>query len=303
MRVLITGASGLVGGRLIQHLLESTDIQVRAASRRKCVWPQGVEAFVTDISDRDSLVDACRDADVVVNLASMRERLCQEDPQEALRVNAGGTEALTTAAVSAGVSRFVQLSTYKVYGNSPSGRITEETPCRPQSHYAITHNMAEQYVRWLHPAGVVLRLANGFGAPAEPATECWDVIVNEMCRQAVTAGQITIRSSGQSWRNFVPMSAVVGALVAGIMRLSPDTYQLGAAQSMQIIDMAQHVARVCHETVGFSPSINVGDPSNSSPDVPLDYRIDKLTAAGVVLGTSFDDEIHRTLLAARANFK
>ena len=230
--------------------------------------------------------------------------MCRLDPLGALHANAGGTLALVSAAGSANVSRFVQLSTYKVYGNSPSGIITETTPCHPRSHYAITHRMAEEYARWLHPDSVVLRLSNGFGAPVDQVStaDCWNIIVNEMCRQAVENGQVTIRSSGQGWRNFVPMNDVVSALVAGIRGLPAGTYQLGATQSMQLVRMAQSVARVCNETLGFSPSVTVEGLADGLPDVPLDYRIDKLTAAGVVPRASFDDEIVRTLNAARAIF-
>src|ERR1700730_12475361 len=233
MRMLITGASGLVGGRLIGHLRRSGDVQLRAASRIMRTWPDGVEGCVIDISQTATLRDACREMDAVVNLSSMAERLCLIDPQAALRVNGGGTLALVLAAANVGVSRFVQVSTYKVYGNNPAGLHTEETPCKPQSHYAITHRVAEDYVTSQHPKSVVFRLANGFGAPIEASMDCWDIVVNEMCRQAETDRQITIRSSGQAWRNFVPMHDVLCALQSAAIDLPAGTYNLGSPQSTQ----------------------------------------------------------------------
>jgi UDP-glucose 4-epimerase len=302
MRVLITGASGFVGGRLIAYLRESGDLQLRAASRIVRTWPEGVEGCVIDIARPATLRDACREMDAVINLSSMAERFCSIDPQIALRVNAGGTLALVLAAASAGVSRFVQVSTSKVYGNNPGGLLTEETPCKPQSPYAVTHRAAEDYVTSQHPKGVVFRLANGFGAPIDAGVNCWNLIVNEMCRQAAVERRITIRSSGQAWRNFVPMHDVVRALQAAATGLPHGTYNLGSSQSMQLRSVAERVAQVCREMLGFSPSVNTTAAVEGEQTVPLDYRIEKLARAGFKPTASFDEEVGRTLLAAQGAF-
>lgn len=298
MRVLIAGASGLVGGRLLRRLSEMPDVQVRAAGRSVRVWSSGVEGVVTDLTRPQSFTDACRDMDVVINLASMGEQPARLDPQMALRANAGGTLALASAATETGATRFIQLSTFKVYGQNPTGSINEASVCRPRSHYAATHYFAETYATWQHPACVVFRLANGFGAPATREVECWDIIVNEMCRQAVVDRRIAIRSSGQAWRSFVPLGDVVHALVGGLRDIPPGTYNLGGAQSMRIADMAHRVAQVCERTLGYHPEVRLGEPEASLAQ-RLDYRIDKLEAAGYGPTTSMDDEIAETLLAAR----
>jgi UDP-glucose 4-epimerase len=302
MMVLITGASGLIGGRLIQHLLKSPGVQIRAGSRRERTWPVGVEGYIIDLARPESLDDACRGVDTIVHLAAMPERLCRIDPRAALLVNAGGAFAMASAAASAGVSRFVQLSTYKVYGNTPTGTINEDTHTEPRSHYAITHRMAEDYVRWQHPNSIVFRLANAFGAPVDADVDCWDIIVNDMCRQVILHRQISIRSSGHGWRNFVPIDDVIAGICAGVDQLSAGTYHLGAMHSTQLIGIAEHVARVCGDTFGYTPSVHVGYASNDLPDVPLDYRIDKLAVAGFTPKASVDDEIRRTLLAAQQMF-
>ncbi len=302
MRVLITGASGLVGGRLIRRLLESPDVQIRAASRIVRAWPDGVEGCVADIAQPATLHNACGQMDAVVNLSLMAERFCRIDPQAALRVNGGGTLALASAAASAGVSRFVQVSTYKVYGDNPSGLVTEETPCRPQSHYAITHRVAEDYATSQHPNSVVFRLANGFGAPVDAAADCWDIIVNEMCRQAAVDRRISIRSAGRGWRNFVPMNDVVRALRSGTIDLPAGTYNLGSPQSMTLRGVAERVAHVCGDTLGFFPSVSAAAAVDGEQPVPLDYRIEKLAASGFKSSASIDEEVGRTLLTSQAIF-
>lgn len=302
LKVLVTGASGLIGGRFIRHLLESPDVLVKAASRTVRAWPDRVEGCVVDLDRPSTFHDACEGVEAVVNLSSMAERFSALDPHAALRVNAGGTLSLATAASTARVRRFVQVSTYKVYGNNPSGFVTEGTLCKPQSHYAITHRAAEDYATSQHPNTVVFRLANGFGAPVDPAVDCWAIIVNELCRQIAVDGRITIRSSGQTWRNFVPMHDVILALRAAATDLPAGTYNLGWEQSMQLRGVAERVAEVCRGTLGFSAAVVFGPAMDGEETAPLDFRTEKLARAGVTPVASFDEEVSRTLLAAWAAF-
>ena len=302
MRFLITGASGLIGGRLIRFLLEQGGVEIRAASRTARVWPEDVEGCVADIGRPESLPGACRDVDVVINLSSVSDRLCSLDPAEALRVNAAGALALASAARNAGVARLVQVSTYKVYGNSPSGLVNEDTLCRPRSHYAITHRAAEDYAQFQHPNCVVFRLANGFGAPVGPCPSCWDLVANEFCRDAVVRRQIVVRSSGLAWRNFVPMPDIVRALHVGAVRIPAGTYNLGASESMTLRDLAARVARVSGSTLGIRPELTFGPVEEGEQHTPLDYRVDKLAAVGFTPSASFDGELRETLVAAREAF-
>jgi UDP-glucose 4-epimerase len=299
--VLITGGTGYIAGRLIEHLRAAGRTRIRVASRRAHYRADGVDAMIADASDEASLQRACDGVDVVVNLSGMSEADCELDPLAAMRVNGGGTLAWVTFSECAGVGRFVQVSTSKVYGSNLRGTVTEETACRPQSHYAITHLLAENYVS-LHRSGVVIRLGNGFGAPAGATANGWSGIVNDFCRQAAVARQITIRSSGTSWRNFVPMTDVVQGLSLA-MELPAGTYQLGAARAMTLRDAADLVAQVCHETLGFRPGVECMTPPAFEREVPLDYRIGRMMAAGFQPAARFETEIAATLRAASASFR
>jgi nucleoside-diphosphate-sugar epimerase len=300
MKVLITGASGLIGGRLIRHLLAAGGVEIHAASRVQRVWPDGVWGTLVDFSEPRTLEEACENADAVVNLASMSEAACAGDPYAALRANGGGTLTLVSAAARAQVPRFVQVSTNKVYGNNPVGTITEDSPGVPQSHYAITHRLAEDYARSQHVNSVIFRLANGFGAPVTTASGGWDVIINGMCREAVLKRQITIRSSGRTWRNFIPLSDVVCALRLALANMPPGIYNLGAAQSMTLRGAADRIASLCRETLGFQPNVHVGTTMGDEATSPLDYCISKLSLSGFTPEASFEEEVKATLLRALA---
>lgn len=302
MLVLITGASGFIGSNLTRALLTDTSIRVRAASRTLRVWPDGVEGCVVSPGDDTALASACRGVEAVVNLASMSEGACASAPFEALRVNGGGMLALARAASAAGVRRLVHLSTYKVYGNVPSGAVTEDSPPRPTSHYAITHRLAEDYAASLHPNTVIFRLANGFGAPAVPSDAAWGLIVNGMCREAAVSRTITIRSSGLGWRNFVPIADVLQALRTATANLPGGTYNLGSRESLTLRAMAARVADACATALGFLPAVVVSVDRDEAEHPPLDFRVTKLARAGVEPLASIDDELARTLRVARETF-
>jgi uncharacterized protein YbjT (DUF2867 family) len=107
--VLVTGASGYVGRRLVARLAER-GIPARALVHRShAELPQGVAAVEGDITDASTLARACEGVDVVVNLAAITAD--RKPPAGGYdRVNAEGAAALATAARTAGVRRFVHLA-------------------------------------------------------------------------------------------------------------------------------------------------------------------------------------------------
>src|SRR5712692_8567310 len=117
MKVLITGATGLLGGHLIKEL------QQRQENIRALVLPvenadnlvqQGIEVLRGDITDASKLEAAVRNVDLVFHLAGM---MGVWRPLADYRiVNVTGSENLYEAAQAAGVHRFVHTSSHTVYG-------------------------------------------------------------------------------------------------------------------------------------------------------------------------------------------
>ena len=107
--VLVTGASGYVGRRLVARLVERGTPVRALVHRSRQGLPEAVEAVEGDITDASSLARACAGADVVVSLASITADR-KPPPGGYDRVNAEGAAALATAARAAGVRRFVHLA-------------------------------------------------------------------------------------------------------------------------------------------------------------------------------------------------
>jgi len=301
-RVLITGGTGYVGGRLAQVVAEAGD-DVVIASRRdsQLPWLPQAQLRIIDWESRDSLTEACREIDTVFHFAALNDEESRRDPVAALRVNGVYTSRLLEVAIGEGVRRFLYLSTSQVYGIA-AGRIDEATMPRPKNSYATSHRAAEDCVLCAHDCGVVIgivaRLSNGFGYPAHPAVNCWRLLVNDLCRQAVTSGQLVLKTAGLQSRNFIPMSEAVRALThlstLPKEQVGDGLFNVGA-RTMRVLDMAELIGERCQSVLGFSPPI-VRPAVDTADHAAFEYSTEKLARTGFITDRSQETaEIDATL--------
>ena len=131
---LVTGGSGFVGAHLVRALLDRGDsvrCLVRSSSPRanlEGLEDQGVELFVGDLRDRDSLARAVEGCDRVYHCAA-DYRLYVRDPQELYESNVAGTRSLLEVSLDQGVERVVYTSSVGALGLHEDGSpADEETP-------------------------------------------------------------------------------------------------------------------------------------------------------------------------------
>jgi nucleoside-diphosphate-sugar epimerase len=148
--VLLTGATGFIGGRLATRLAgegRSVRCLVRPGADTSRLAPLGVELAVGDITRPATLSGAAAGVSHVVHCAAMVSDWATVAEIEA--VNTAGTRNLLEAAAAADVKRFVHLSTTDIYGH-PGGNGTIEETQRPagfSNWYAETKLRAEAEVR------------------------------------------------------------------------------------------------------------------------------------------------------------
>jgi nucleoside-diphosphate-sugar epimerase len=140
MRVLVVGASGFVGARVLDLLVaaghEVTNLDVRPSAR----YPD--LSVVGDVRDRTAVEPAIAGQDAVIVLAA--QHLADGDPLSLYEsVNVGGAQILTEAAAAAGVTHVVLVSSAAVYG--PGRTLSQETtPPEPADEFARTKLAAER---------------------------------------------------------------------------------------------------------------------------------------------------------------
>ena len=151
MKVLITGATGLLGSHLIKELQERGE-EIRAlvlpVENADKLTAQGVEVVRGDITDASTLAPAVKDVDLIFHLAGM---MGVHRPLSDYRlVNVTGSENLYKAAQAAGVRRFVHTSSHTVYGLGHGRYMVESDPLRPDPDpYSITKAEGDRLIRRL----------------------------------------------------------------------------------------------------------------------------------------------------------
>jgi nucleoside-diphosphate-sugar epimerase len=169
MKVLITGATGLLGTHLIQELQQRGE-QIRAlvlpVENADRLVAQGVEVVRGDVTDKDSLPPAVRDIEVVFHLAGMMG--VNRPFADYHLVNVVGSENLYLAAQAAGVRRFVHTSSHTVYGLGHGRFLTEKDRLLPDPDpYCLTKAEADRLIRHLMLESsietVILRPGTFFG--------------------------------------------------------------------------------------------------------------------------------------------
>ena len=175
MRVLVTGATGFVGGNLARRLWRcgyEVRALVRTGSDTLTIDDTGITAIAGDILDRESVDRAVRGCGAVFHCAAAYT-FWARDSRLVHRTNVDGTANVLEAARRAGVSRMVYTSTVSTIGLPSGGLGTEDTAVDPRhlvGHYKRSKYQAECLALAMASDGLPLVVVN----PTTPVGP-WDV--------------------------------------------------------------------------------------------------------------------------------
>jgi len=265
-RILITGGYGYLGGRLAQAL-QSDKNEIFLGSRvLKSIpdWLPNCISLEVDFKKSISLVNACKNMDVVIHASGMSAIECASSPVSALECNGLYTARLAEAAAETKVKKFIYLSTAHVYAGILEGTIDENTSPKNLHPYASSHLAGEKSLLYIISQkkikGGVLRISNAFGHPANiDNKECWKLVVNEFCKAAVERRIIRIKNGGGNLRDFVPIDLLIGVVKSIINSKfscgENNIVNLGLGESLSIIELAEIIRERCYKLYNYKPLI------------------------------------------------
>ncbi|MFT4059904.1 MAG: SDR family oxidoreductase [Legionella sp.] len=150
-KILVTGATGFIGRRLVPELIAAGH-EVRCAVSQKVNWLETEQVIVDKLERDPDWGEALLDMEVVIHLAA-RVHVMNEKSDSILenycKINSIATKNLAKQAAKHQIKRFIFLSSIKVNGEytMPGEPFTEESVPQPEDPYGQSKLYAEQYLR------------------------------------------------------------------------------------------------------------------------------------------------------------
>lgn len=252
MRTLVTGGAGFIGSNIVDALVERGDqvtvVDDISTGRRENLagaLERGVELVEADIRDAPFIRDLVAHAkpEVVFHLAAQIDvRHSVADPAADARINVEGTINVLSAALDAGVRRFVNTSTGgAIYGEGQILPAPEDHPVAPLAPYGASKFCAEAYCglfRRLHGLSTVsLRYGNVYGPRQDPLGEAGVIAI--FCGKLLEGGQPTIFGDGEQTRDYDYVGDVVAANLAAAEADGAGPYNIGTGVETSVLELVE----------------------------------------------------------------
>jgi 2-alkyl-3-oxoalkanoate reductase len=217
LRIFITGASGVIGRRLVPQLVAGGH-QVSAVTRSPAKQSQlealGARPVSVDLFDGTSIARSLAGHDTAINLAthiphSSAKMLLPGVWRENDRLRGITSGLLVDAAIAQGVARVIQESFAPVYAGQGDAWITETSPLQPVRYNRTVidaEQAAERFAR-SGGVGVVLRFAGFYGPDS---TQLEDTL------QSVRWGMLPLPGDPEAFFSFVSHDDAAAAVVAAL---------------------------------------------------------------------------------------
>lgn len=305
-RVLVTGASGLIGTHLLACLAARQDqgarLDIHAQLRSDppdhlvpILERSGATLVRADLS---SFADYARlpVADVIVHAAGYAQPLrFMENPGATLQVGASATLTLLQRLAPGGHLLFT--SSAQVYTGLGTGPCTEAmvgttTPEHPRAAYIEGKRAGEAACHGFRRAGLhatVARLGDVFG----PGTRRHDRrALNSFVEQALTGGEIRMLDAGTAVRTYCYVSDAVDLLWRILLTGREAVYNVGGRSAATVAGLAAAIGRMTGATIrpGEAASGVAGAPDALTLDLT---RVDR--EFGVQPGVSLEDGLEATI--------
>jgi len=266
MRVLVTGASGQLGGYLLRELAaRNVETVAWSGSRRGSLF--GADLRPVDLADRNAVAAAFRQArpDVVIHAGALaRVADCFREPERARLVNSQGSAWITELAAETEV-RLLHISTDLIF-DGERGNYREDDAPAPLSVYGRTKADAETAVRSA-PRTLVVRMSLLFGTSVVGRPTFFD--------EQVTAARNgkPIALFADEWRTPLSLKTAASALVALAQSKEAGILHLGGPERMSRLEMGERLAAFLGVCPSFIRAVRRGEaPSEEAR--PRDTSLD-----------------------------
>ena len=255
-KILVTGANGLLGQKLVDRLSGRPAVEVIATGRGGNRNPNSegyayaeIDAVVqSEVDDVMGLYSP----DVVVHAAAMTNvDQCELKPDECWELNVKATENIVRACEKVG-AKIVHVSTDFIF-DGKEGPYSEKATPNPLSHYGRSKWAAEQIVMGAQVPWAIARTMLVYGVVADMSRS--NIVL--WAKKALESGQ-QIKVVDDQFRSPTLVEDLADGIIHIIMKGRTGVYNLSGPEQMSILDMVKQVADFWKLDAGLITPVDSG---------------------------------------------
>jgi UDP-N-acetylglucosamine 4-epimerase len=284
VHILLTGGAGFIGSHIAEHLLKNGH-NVRILDNlstgnieniKHLLDNQNLEFIIGDITDLETVKNACKSIDIICNQAALGSvPRSIDDPLASHNNNVNGFLNILVVAKEMKIKRIVYASSSSVYGDSNLLPKVEDIIGNPLSPYAITKYINELYAQVFYKLygiqTIGLRYFNVFG-PRQNPNGPYAAVIPKFISSLLHNEQPIINGSGDFSRDFTYVDNVVNAnslaLFTCNMECFGQIFNIGAGSRISILDMFNSIKYNMNSNVDpIFGDARIGDVPHSNADI------------------------------------
>lgn len=246
--ILLTGGTGSFGQAFVREALKYDPKVIRVFSRGEYLqWEMQrkyradnpkLRFFIGDVRDKDRLLRAMSEADIVVHAAALKHvPICEYNPRECILTNVMGALNVIEAAITCGVDKVISISSDKavaplnLYGSSK----------KVMEHLMV---QANSYTAGRNPIFSVVRYGNVVGSRGS---------IIPLLREQTATGEVTLTDERMT-RFWLTLEQGVNFVLSCLDWMAGGEIFIPKLPSMRVIDLIDVVAPGCQrEVIGIRP--------------------------------------------------
>lgn len=307
IHILVTGGAGFIGSHIAEHLLKKGHI-VRILDNlstgnieniRHLLDNPNLEFIVGDISNLETVKNACKSIDIICNQAALGSvPRSIDDPLTSHNNNVNGFLNILVVAKEMKIKRIVYASSSSVYGDSDILPKVEDIIGNPLSPYAITKHVNELYAKMfckLYGIETIgLRYFNVFG-PRQNPNGPYAAVIPKFISSLLHNKQPIINGYGDFSRDFTYVDNVVNAnslaLFTQNIKCFGQIFNIGAGSRITILDMFNSIKHNMNSAIDpIFGDTRIGDVPHSNADISKARKL-----LGYVPIVQFNEGIKKTI--------
>ncbi len=258
-KVLITGGGGYIGSVLTVKMLEKgylvtvlDNFKFGDMGTKNLREHSNITIVNGDIRDASCIDKSLENVVSVIHLAAISDGVSgREDPKITNEVNHEAFAQIIEKARDAGVKRFIQASTFGVYGNKYKQALTENLPVNPAEPYSISKAKSEIIAKQFNSDFfTTTSIRSAMVCGVSPRMR-FDFIVNKLTYKALSENKISIWG-GQQRRPQIHIDDItdyfIELLEAPSCLIAGEIFNAGG-QNVSLMDIAEVIKNILGQNI------------------------------------------------------